>query len=250
MQRSRWFIAAQAVLLVFLAKTPDARCEVISYSVQPTGLITTRLSAKELEKWKAIEQVVFAEDANHQWMHPTLVRLWEWAETSGHAIYVEFFHPGSVATCTAGHFMIEQFDPMGERHVAVILLNLMNIEQAYVGRETKRDNGLVPFLWLDREERYAEVLGHELAHAVHILTDLERTRMVEEVVQQTNQMLLSRDRRLRENGVDFELGRLLSKRDDCLQKLEAQAEAMEKVIWEELSGRKSERGKLANLAGK
>ena len=250
MQRSRWFTAAQVLFLVFLAKTPDARCEVISYPTQPTGLITTRLSAKDLEKWKAIEQVVFAEDANHQWMHPTLVGLWEWAETSGHAIYIEFFRPSSVATCMAGHFTIEQFDPSGERHVAVIQLNLMNIDQAYVGRETKRDDGLVPFLGLDREERYAEVLGHELAHAVHILTDLERARMVEEVVQQTNQMLLSRDRGSRENRVDLELGRLLSKRDDYLQKLEAQAEGMEKVIWEELSGRKSERGRLANLAGR
>jgi len=245
MLRSHCLVAAQVVFLVFLAKTPDARCEVTSYPAQSTGLITTRLSAKELQKWKAIEQVVFAEDYSHQWVHPTLVGLWEWAETSGHAIYIEFFRPGSVATCMAGHFMIEQFDPLGERHVAVIQLNLMNIDQAYVGRETRRDDGLIPFLGLDREERYAEVLGHELAHAAHILTDLERARMIEEVVQQTNQMLLSRERRSRENRVDYELGRLLSERDDYLQKLESQAEAMEKVIWEELSGRRSERGKLA-----
>jgi len=240
MLRSHCLTVAQVLLLIFLAITSATKCEAGPYPAQKSGLITSRLSPKELEKWKAIEQVIFAEDANHQPLHPTLIALWEWVETSGHAVYVEFSSPGKASTCTAGHFLIEQFDPSGERHIALIRLNLMNIDQAYVGPSTKRADGLVPFLGLDREDRYAEVLGHELAHAVHILTDLERTRMVEEVVQQTNEMLLSQYSRAQGLGGP-ELKRRLSKRDAFLQKLEGQAEAMEKVVWEELSGRRAQR---------
>ncbi|MEO6726723.1 MAG: hypothetical protein ABIP14_15655 [Blastocatellia bacterium] len=246
MLRSRLLTVAQSLLLVFLADTHNAKCEVVSSSAQPTGLITMRLSPKELEKWKAIEQVVFAEDAKHQPLHPTLVGLWQWVETSGHAVYVEFSHSENVSTCTAGDFTIEQFDPLGEQHVAVIRLNLANINQAYIGLNTKRADGLVPFLGLDREGRYAEVLGHELAHAIHILTNLGRTRMVEEVIQQTNQMFLSHHYRSKGLELALDLKRRLYKRDAFLRELEHQAEAMEKIIWGELRARKPERTKLSN----
>jgi nucleotide-binding universal stress UspA family protein len=140
--------------------------------------------------------------------------------------------------------MIERFDPMGERHIAVIRLSLTNISQAYVGRNTKRADGLIPFLGLEREERYAEVLGHELAHAVHILTNLGRARLVEEVVQQTNEMLLSQNHPSNGKGVSLDLKRRLSKRDTFLKELEDQAEAIEKVVWTELTARKPERQTL------
>ncbi|MEP7339771.1 MAG: hypothetical protein ABI977_18680 [Acidobacteriota bacterium] len=250
MRQRELLIASLALLLVFLTNIPEAKCEVTSSTGQRTGLITTRLSARELEKWKAIEQIVFSEDENHQPLHPTLSGMWEWVETSGHAVYVEFFRLDNASTCTAGHFMIEQFDPIGERHIAVIRLSLTNINQAYVGRDTKRGDGLIPFLGLEREERYAEVLGHELAHAVHILTNLERARMVEEVVQQTNEMLLSQYHPSKGLGVSLDLKRRLSKRDAFLKELEGQAEAMEKVIWTELTARKPERQKLLYPANK
>ena len=249
MPRSHFVIVAQLLFLV-LTNTHDAKCKIVSSLAKPTGLITTRLSSKELEKWKAIEHVVFAEDTNYQPMHPTLVGLWEWVETSGHTVYVEFSRPGSVSTCTAGNFSIEQFDPQGERHVAVIQLSLININQAYVGPDTRRGDGLVPFLGLDREERYAEVLGHELAHAVHILTNLERARRVEEDIQQTNQMLLSQHRRFTGLGLALDMKRRLFKRDAFLRELEYQAEAMEKTVWGELTARRPERVKLFNQASK
>lgn len=246
MLRGHLLTAAQ-VLLLMLVKVYDARCETVflfSMNYQSKGLITERLTTKDLEKWKEIERVVFAEDINLQPLHPTLMHLWEWIETSGHTVYVEFVNTRSAPSCNAGHFTIERFDPSGESHIAIIRLNLTNINQAYIGPETKRMDGFIPFLGLEREERYAEVLGHELAHAVHILTSLERTHMVEEVVQKTNQMLLSQHSRYSKSGsVTPELGHLLSKRDAVLQELEAQAEAMEKVIWNELIARKPERAK-------
>jgi len=244
MMRRQLLSLPPMLLLIFLAGICDVECKAVSSSTKNVGLITTRLSPKELEKWKAIEQIVFAEDANRQPLHPTLRGLWEWVETSGHVVYVEVIRAEPVTTCTAGHFMVERFDPLGERHITVIKLNLGNINQAYVGPETRRANGLVPFHVLDRKERYAEVLGHELAHAVHILTSLERIRMVEELVQQTNQMLLSQHHQSKSVGLAPELKRRLTRRDAFLRELEDQAEAMEKVVWEELTARKPERLKL------
>jgi hypothetical protein len=126
---------------------------------------------------------------------------------------------------------------LGEHHIAVIKLNLDSINQAYVGAETIRANGFIPFLGLGREERYAEVLGHELAHAVHILTNLERSRLVEDAIQQTNQMLLAPNRRHKTGWMAPELNRRLLKRDILLKSLEDQAEEMERVVWHELSAK-------------
>ena len=113
-------------------------------------------------------------------------------------------------------------------------MNLENINQAYVGTETSKANGFIPFLGLEKEKRYAEVLGHELAHAIHILTDLERVRMVEDVIQQTNQMLLASRQGYKVGGLAAELKRRLFRRDVLLKSLEEQAEEMERVVWQEL----------------
>ena len=145
----RAYLLAAALLALF-AEGAEIKCEAITSPI-PTGLVTKRLSAKELLRWKAIEQVVFAEDASLQPLHPTLRRLWEWIETSGHTVYVEFSPTSNTTSCTAGHFLIEQFDPSGERHIAVIKLNLTNINYAYVGPETRRPNGFIPFLGLNRK---------------------------------------------------------------------------------------------------
>ncbi|MGH9754425.1 MAG: hypothetical protein ACREA2_16730 [Blastocatellia bacterium] len=199
-----------------------------------SGLITSRLSTKELERWKRIERVVFAEDANQQPLHPTLRNLWEWVETSGHAVFIEIAPSTKTASCTAGTFAIERFDPTGAKHIAAIRLNLSSIDQAYVGPSVARDNGFIPFQDLFKEERYAEVLGHELSHAVHILTDLERARMVEEMVEQTNEILLSRRQNRKVISLAPEMDQRLTRRDALLKDLEAQAEEMEYVIWQEL----------------
>src|SRR5262245_37753700 len=98
-----------------------------------SGLITSRLSIKELERWKEIERIVFAEDAGGRPLHPTLRNLWEWVETSGHAVFVEIARSTRTASCTAGSFAIERFDPKGGKHIAAIRLNLSSIDRAYVG---------------------------------------------------------------------------------------------------------------------
>lgn len=237
-------IAAQETLPRHYQALPPSRAAVSS------GLITTRLSTKELERWKAIERVVFAEDLTGQPLHPTLRHLWEWVETSGHAVFVEIIRSTRTPTCTAGSFIIERFDPKGERHIAVIRLNLSNIDQAYVGSDTARENGFIPFDGLEKDERYAEVLGHEFAHAVHILTSLERTKMVEEMVEKTNEMLLSRSPQRKNYSLSPELKRKLTQRDALLKELERQAEEMEHVVWRELSAGQSVKDKMPSSTAK
>lgn len=213
--------------------------------VEFSGLITSRLSLRELERWKAIERLVFAEDANRQPLHATLHNLWEWVETSGHAVFVEIARSTRTSTCTAGSFVIERFDPKGERHIAVIKLNLSNIDLAYVGPDTARENGFIPFEGLSKEERYVEVLGHELAHAVYILTSLERAKKVEDMVEKTNEILLSHRPYRKDSSLSPEMKRMLTRRDALLKDLEKQAEEMEYVVWRELTASKPIREKMA-----
>lgn len=245
MRKRHALVTAYLLLLTVWA---DAQTVKLKYP--PTGFVTERLSVGDLETWKTIERIVFAEDKEGQSLHPTLRNLWQWVETSGHTVFIEFINVRGVSNCTAGLFTIERFDPLGEHHIAVIKLNLTNINLAYVGPETRKPSGFVPFKGLGKQERYAEVLGHELAHAVHILTSLERVRLVEKLVQQTNQMLLSKhSKRQKAHQITHaELSRRVAKRDELLRRLEEQAEQMEQVIWQELVKGKRLNSKLPSLA--
>ena len=85
------------------------------------------------------------------------------------------------------------------------------------------------------------MLGHELAHADHILTDPERVRKVEEMVEKTNEILLSQLSNRRVNLLAPEMNRRLSRRDALLKDLEEEAEEMEYVVWRELTAGKGDR---------
>jgi hypothetical protein len=132
-------------------------------------------------------------------------------------------------------FDLEKFDPTGQHHIAVIELRLRAIDQAIVGPDVQCPDGLIPFEGLVKEERYAEVLGHELAHAADVLLNRELARQVEELIEQTNEMLLSPRRR---RDVTFfagaEMDQRIEKRRRLLQRLESYAVAMEARVWREL----------------
>jgi len=247
--RGHLLLMLQIVLFAFAAHAQSVEKEGKTTISRRTGFVTARLSVRELEKWQKIEKVVFAENDSRQPLHPTLRNMWQWIETSGHTVYVDIVNWRGRVNCIAGEFKIEKFDPLGERHVAVIKLNLASIKQAYVGHRTRRANGFIPFLDLNKEERYAEVLGHELAHAVHILTSLERARRVEELIEQTNELLLLQSYP-QKGSLGADLNRRVTNRDALLKELEEQAENMEKVVWEELVSRKSGKGRVLYLADK
>ena len=219
--------------------TQSQKIEVAPRQAESSGLITSRLSTKELGLWREMERVVFAEGADRRPLHPTLRNLWERVETSGHAVFIEIGCSSKTSSTTAGSFAIERFDPKGEKHIAAIKLKLSSIDQAYVGPGSARDNGFIPFQGLSKKERYVEVLGHELAHAVYILSDLERARKVEEMVEKTNEILLSQRPNRKVNLLAPELNRRLSRRDELLKDLEEHAEGMEYAVWRELIAGKS-----------
>jgi len=222
-------------------ETQSQKIEGASRKADSSGLITSRLSMKELDLWKEMERIVFAERADGRPLHPELRNLWERVETSNHAVFIEIARSTRNSSCTAGSFAIERFDPKGEKHIAAIRLNLSSIDQAHVGPSSARDNGFIPFQGLSKKERYVEVLGHELAHADHILTDPERARKVEEMVEKTNEILLSQLSNRRVNLLAPEMNRRLSRRDALLKDLEEQAEEMEYVVWRELAAGKGDR---------
>ncbi len=199
-----------------------------------SGIITDRISPKDLRRWDAIKRIVFAEDVMGLPLHPTLRSLWEQLDKSRHAVYIELYCKGRTITSTAGSFHIEQFDPLGERQVAIIRLYLSNIDRASVEPLPLRPNGYIPFLGLTRVERYAEVLGHELAHAVHILNDVKRARMVEEMIEQTNEEFLWQGRRYGYTKLKPELLQRIATRDLFLKELEEPAEMIEMMVWSEI----------------
>lgn len=206
------------------------------------GILTERLSAKQIEIWRKIERMVFAADAEGRFLHPVLHALWECVEASGHTVHLQMSE--IAASSNAGVFRLEKFDPTGQHHIAVIELRPRVIDLAIIGPDVQRPDGLVPFEGLVREERYAEVLGHELAHAADTLLDIELARQVEEFVEQTNELLLSPRRR---HDLTFlaraEMNQRIKNRDSLLQRLESYAETMETHVWCEL--RASQRARKA-----
>jgi hypothetical protein len=226
--------AALSITTAFIFSTAKAQA-VASNRATATGILTDRLSAKQLERWHKIERIVFAVNTEGQILHSVLHALWKWVNASRHAIYIEIPEPQIQGSCTAGSFRLERFDPTGRRHIAVIRLNLNNIDNAYVGPETTRSDGLIPFEGLSREERYAEVLGHELAHAQEILLDPERTRLVEEYIEQTNDLIRFRPRaRPIQYFLGAEMRRRIFTRDFLIERLERYANMVETLVWREL----------------
>lgn len=202
-----------------------------------SNLITDRITGKQLKHWYAIKRLALAEGADRQPLHPTLQRLWRWAENGRHAIYIELITGSGELGATAGRFRIVKLDPRGRRHISLIQLYLNTIDQAYIGPEVARSDGLIPMKGLSKYERYAEVLGHELAHAYHILNDLERVHKVYELVEETNILLLAQNmnRRLsQQDTLDPDMLRRLEKRDLLLNELEPYAERVETAVWREL----------------
>jgi hypothetical protein len=207
------------------------------------NIITDRLTGRDLRRWNAIQRIIFAEDADGQPLHPMLRSLWDQLQRSGHTIYIEMRDSGRVVSNTAGVFLLERFDPEGVKHIAVIRLFPGNIDRAYTGPAAERHEGFVPFQGLSKEERYAEVFGHEMAHAVDILGDLARAERVQNLVQMTNDAFLAYGRKNGYAHIEPEMQDRINKRDAFLLELEEPAEAAELVIWKEIRWSRDARNK-------
>lgn len=202
--------------------------------IKQTGLLTSRLSEKDRARWKAIEQIVFATNTMGEPLHPVLQELWQWADNSGHQIQLELVESKNLQSSMAGSFNIEQLDPAGRCHTTTLKLYPSNIDQALISPHVARPSGFIPFESLRKEERYVEVLGHELAHVKYVLNNTVRTQLVHELIETTNDILLLHAQMKPATHVSPEMKQRLNQRDQLLRELETQAEAIEEVIWREL----------------
>jgi hypothetical protein len=224
---------ALALLVTFIGsnvqaqtiKQDDARSDFAS------GILLDRLSARHHKTWHAIRQVIYAEGADGKPLHPILQALFEQLQRSHHSIYLEFDDsPG--CRCIGGRFSIERVDPEGLRNVAVIKLYLRNIGHALVPTGANLRDGFAPLAGLNKLDRYVEVFGHEMAHAVDILFSPERARWVDEVSRKSDrvtQQLLRRKGR-----IEPEIERALQESEALFHELEKPAETAEAMVWREL----------------
>jgi hypothetical protein len=155
-------------------------------------------------------------------------------ETSGHVIRVEMPDPKDNLDDNAGRFVIERFDPDGKEHTAVIRLCLPIIDGAVIERSVRRTGDFLPFEGLRREERYAEVLGHELAHAVWFLSDQSHARLMEDLHSEVDGFYSRRRHVAHGAAWDEQMERHLDRIESLTTEIERPAETAEKEIWQEL----------------
>ncbi len=203
------------------------------------GLRTDRLSPKQLQAWNRIVAIVMANDGAGQPLHPTLRQLWDAVDTSNHVIHVEMPDRNGRRSYIAGRFAITKVDPEGKAHEGILILNLRAIDRVSTGPGATRGDGFIPFTGLGKSERYAELLGHELAHAVWHLADTERARLAQRL---QGEMETEKETVLRAGGrgSDEQLPERVRVLARLASEVEVPAEAAEVAIWKELqSGRRA-----------
>src|SRR5262245_1593378 len=202
------------------------------------GLRTDRLSPKQLRTWNEIVEIVRAEDGQGQPLYPTLRRLFDAVDESDHLVYVEM--PKSKRSYVAGRFAVTRVDPAGKSHEGRLTMNLHAIDNVSTGPAAARPNGFVPFKERGKRERYAEPLGHELAHAVWFLADVDRARIAERLQAEAEERI-RRVVRAGDDGPGEELADEVMELDRLAREIEETAEAAEVAIWKELRASRLER---------
>lgn len=194
---------------------------------------TDRLSGRALERWRAIVSIVDARDGAGRPVHPRLHGLWNAVETSRCTVHVELPEPKGRRPYVVGHFAITKVDPEGRAVEGVVVMNLPAIDRAASGPGAARRNAFVPFAGLGQTERYAEVLGHELAHAAWAVVDAERTRLTmalpDEVARASRRVLVAQAGGRAEGALDA-----ADRLERLSRAVEEPAEEAEQAVWAEL----------------
>ena len=113
--------------------------------IKQTGLLTSRLSTKDRERWKSLERLVFATGHGDEPLHPVLQELWRWVDSCGHLIYLEIPEDKTVQNSTAGSFNIDHefsklityyiyvkfLDGAGNATVGTLPARQVNLAQGY-----------------------------------------------------------------------------------------------------------------------
>ena len=172
-----------------------------------------------------------AEDVHGRPLHPTLRGLWEEVDASGHVVRIELVRTKKSAI--AGRFEVTRVDPEGSAHEARFILNLRALDRVSTRAAAARPNGFIPFEGLDETRRYAELLGHELAHAAWHLESVERAHVAARI-QSTKERLVRRLLEAKSPEEREALVREARSRDAFGRALERTAETLEFDIWKEL----------------
>lgn len=144
-----------------------------------TGVLTHQLQKSHLKAWESIMAIVLERDAQGRPAHPVLYGLYYQADTSNYEIQIELSTQRSILRAV-GFCRIERPADRTSKEVVLIRLNLGMIDRAVASELTRRADGFVPFAGLRKKERYAEVLGHELAHVVRLVTHPDYMRLYRE----------------------------------------------------------------------
>jgi hypothetical protein len=207
-----------------------------------TGIRTDRLTEKQLNIWKSIEQVFVAVSQNGQPLHPKLYSLWRWAQMSGHLISIELWDRSApvikcggildVNSTHGGIVDVEKSDPDGRVELVVIRLYLRNIDRAFA--TTSLPARFIQLKGLRKNERYARVLGHELIHAARILEDLGYARLCRELQEEATEILRVNGQRPHGWYQAPETQQRLLRIENLSKEIEAPAHAAEMEIYREL----------------
>jgi hypothetical protein len=196
------------------------------------GFRTDRLPAGQRKVWKAIEKIVRAQDQDARPLHPRLYGLWQKAATGKHEVHIELDSPMFLTSYAAGHFEIENCPPEKEQCSVVIRLCLPVIEKATLAAVGRLTDEFMPFKGLSKEERYVEVLGHELTHALCALEDPNYASMLKDLDRQSRELT----HYLRQKGgiSPQEKQERIGKLRSLANEIERPAERAEAEIWQEL----------------
>jgi hypothetical protein len=201
----------------------------------PGGIRTDRLSPKQLRVWNSIREIVFAKDRADRLLHPRLLGLWQSVESSGYLIFVELLNREEGANTTAGDMIIEKMDPGSGQHIVNVRLFLSTINRAFAEKRLPRAvDRFEPFAGLSRNARYAEVLGHELAHVERLLGDPNYLRLYAELDKELSSYG-SRRKIQKGQELDREAKKQLERIDFLVNEVEKPAVAAEAEIWRELA---------------
>ena len=201
------------------------------------GIRTDRLSPKQLQMWNSIREIVFAKGRTNRLLHPRLHELWQSVERSGHLIFVELGKDAENASTKAGDMIVEKADPGGVQHIVTIRLFLSTINRAFAEKTLPRGaEQFAPFAGLSRKARYAEVLGHELAHVERLLGDPNYLSLYTELDRELRSYCSSRNNQDGQDR-DQEVQKHLERIDSLVNEVETPAVAAEAEIWRELVAR-------------
>jgi len=199
------------------------------YGVGPSsGFRTDRLTPKQRRIWGEIEKIVQATDKTGRPLHPMLHSLWQRIQSSGHTASIEMTERW-VLTGVGGKTTLKEMRSDGSRRAVVIWLHLWTIDKSHVDPIVRRSDGLIPFYRLGKYERYAEVLGHELAHAVLMLENPDYARLCTEYDSVSTELFVNRNATNEE-----EIQRRNQQLQPLSERIEKPAEAAELEIWREL----------------